>query len=163
MKACHHSTCMNPVFSHGYCTNHQYLRTDSKYIDKRKDKRLRQYYPVKKVSKNPSFGFEGELEMFHQIWGERPHKCIFTGEDLNQFYYTDFWYNCFAHILPKGKFPLFKLNPENVRLVYPEFHSIVDQGTKADRLKHPEWDWTYWDELTQQLKAQYLKFMKGNK
>jgi hypothetical protein len=44
----------------------------------------------------------------------------------------------------------------------PEFHRIVDAGTKADRLKHPEWDFTFFDELQQQLKAQYLKFMKEN-
>jgi hypothetical protein len=153
---------MNPVFSHGYCKNHQHLRTDSKYIDKHKDKRLRQYYPVKKVSKKPLFGFTCELEMFHQIWGERPHKCIFTGENLDQYFGTDFWFSCFAHILPKGKFPLFKLNPENVRLVYPEFHSIVDQGTKDDQLKHLNWDFQLWDDLVQEMKSEYIIYMKEN-
>jgi hypothetical protein len=159
MRTCHNSLCMNPVFSHGYCKNHQYLRTDSKYIDKQKDKRLRQYYPVKKIIRNINFGFGNELEMFHQIWNERSHVCQFTGENLDD---TGLWINCFAHILPKGKFPLFKFNPENVRLVYPEFHRIIDRGTKADRLKHPTWDFKFWDELVQEMKTEYIKFQKQN-
>jgi hypothetical protein len=163
MGICHKADCLNPIFSNKFCINHQYLRTDSKYIDKQKDKRLRQYYPVKKIGKNASFGYSSEKPMFDDIWDTRSHVCQFTNESLEQFYGTDLWYNCFAHVLPKGKFILFKYNPENIRLVYPEFHSIVDQGTKTDRLKHPEWDWTFWDELVQQMKAEYIKFMKGNK
>jgi hypothetical protein len=162
MKACHQSTCMNPVFSHGYCTNHQYLRTDSKYIDKQKDKRLRQYYPIKKIVRDIDFEFRNELDMFNQIWDIRPHKCEFTGESLDQFYGTDLWYSCFLHVLPKGRFPLFKLNAENVRLGFPDFHWIVDKGTKADRLDHPTWDFTFWDELVQEMKEKYIKFKKDN-
>jgi hypothetical protein len=162
MKPCHNAICMNPVFSHGYCKNHQYLRTDSKYIDKQKDKRLRQYYPVKKVTRGMNFGFKNEGYLFMSIWEDRPHICQFTGESLEQFYDTDFWPNCFLHILPKGKFPLFKLNPENIILGLPEFHRIVDAGTKADRLKHPAWDWIYWDELVIKLKEEYSVFLKRN-
>jgi hypothetical protein len=164
MKACHHSTCLNPVFSNGYCKNHQYLRTDSKYINKVKNKQLRQYYPVKKIVRNINFGFRNESEMFHKIWDERSHICQFTGENLEQFLYRSdgMWFSCFAHILPKGRFPLFKLNSENVRLVYPGFHTIVDQGTKADRLKHPNWDFKLWDDLTYQMKNEYIKFQKDN-
>jgi hypothetical protein len=162
MKACHHSTCMNPVFSNGYCQNHQYLRTDSKYLKKQAEKKYKQFHPVKAVVRNINFGFKGELEMFHEIWNERNHTCEFTGENLELIYATEWWVSCFAHILPKGRFPLFKLNKENIRLVYPEFHTIVDQGTKADRLKHPTWDFTYWDELVQMMKAEYIKFQKQN-
>lgn len=100
--------------------------------------------------------------MFHEIWNERSHVCEFTGESLDQFYGTDLWVNCFLHILPKGRFPLFKLYKNNIRLGYPEFHTIVDQGTKADREKHPEWDFQFWDELVQQMKSEYIKFMKDN-
>ena len=162
MKACYHSTCMNPVFSNGYCTNHQYLRTDSKYLKKQAERKYKQFHPVKAIVRNINFGFKGEAEMFEKIWDERKHICEFTGENLDQFYETPFWYSCFAHILPKGRFPLFKLNAKNIRLVYPEFHTIIDQGTKADRLKHPEWDFKFWDELVYQMKNEYLKFQKEN-
>lgn len=162
MKTCHNSLCLNPVFSNGYCQNHQFLRTDSKYIDKQKDKRLRQYYPVKKIGKNASFGYSSERSMFDDIWDTRSHTCQFTGESLDRFYGTDFWYWCFLHVLPKGRFPLFKLNSENIRLGFPDFHTIIDQGTDADRLKHPTWDFDFWDELVQQMKSEYIKFMKQN-
>jgi len=162
MKTCHNSLCMNPVFSHGYCTNHQFLRTDSKYIDKQKDKRLRQYYPVKKIVRNIDFGFKSELEMFEFIWDALPRICCVTGENLDQFYGTDLWFSCFSHILPKGKFPLFKLNPENIRLVFPDFHYFIHHGIYQNRTKHPTWDFDYWDELVQQMKSEYLKFQKQN-
>ena len=164
MKACHHSTCMNPVFSNGYCQNHQYLRTDSKYLKKQAEKKYKQFHPVKAVVRNMNFGFKGEADMFYKIWDERSHVCQFTGENLESFIYRSdgLWFSCFAHLLPKGKFPLFKLNPENIRIVYPEFHTIVDQGTKDDRLKHPEWDFKAWDDLVYQMKNEYVKFMKDN-
>ena len=162
MKACHHSTCMNPVFSNGFCKNHQYLRTDSKYLKKQAERMYRKFHPVKAVVKNTNFGVKGEAEIFNKIWDERSHVCEFTGEGLDQFIDTPFYFSCFAHILPKGRFPLFKLNPENIRLVYPKFHTIVDQGTKADREKHPEWDFKYWDELIYQMKSEYMKFQKDN-
>ena len=162
MRACHHSTCMNPIFSNGYCKNHQYLRTDSKYIRKQAERKFKQFHLIKKVTRDLNFGFTGEADMFEKIWWNRKHVCEFTGENLERFYGTDLFYSCFMHILPKGRFPLFKLNAENVRLGFPEFHTIVDQGTKADREKHPEWDFNFWDELVQEMKQKYIKFQKDN-
>jgi len=162
MKACHHSTCMNPVFSNGYCKNHQYLRTDSKYLSKLAERKFKQFHPEKKIIRNINFGFKGESDMFYKIWDERSHVCQFTGENLEWLFGSNLWFSCFAHLLPKGKFPLFKLNAENVRIVLPEFHTIVDQGIDKDRLKHPEWDFKAWDELVYQMKSEYIKFQKQN-
>jgi hypothetical protein len=100
--------------------------------------------------------------MYDYIWDSRRHVCEFTSKNLDQFKGTDLWFSCFAHILPKGKFPLFRLNEENVRLVYPMFHTIIDQGIKADREKHPDWDFRYWNELFQSMKESYMKFKKDN-
>jgi hypothetical protein len=162
MKACHHSYCLNPVFSNGFCKNHQYLRTDSKYLRKQAERKFKQFHPEKKIIRNINFGFKNELDMFEHIWEERPHKCEFTGESLERFYGTEYWFSCFLHLLPKGRFPLFKLHSENVRLGFPLFHTIVDQGIKTDREKHPEWDWKLWDELVLQMKLEYIKFKKDN-
>ena len=162
MGTCHNSTCTNPIFSHGFCKYHQNLRTDSKYLQKKAEQLSRKFHPVKKIVRNINFGFRNEVDMFHTIWNERRHVCEFTGESLEQFYGTDLWYSCFAHILPKGKFPLFKLNADNIRLVFPDFHTTIDQGTQKDRLKHPDWDFKHWDELVQKMKNEYVKFQKDN-
>ena len=163
MKICKHNTCSYPVFSHLYCSSHQYLRTDSGYLKKQAAAKEKRYHPVKKVTRDLNFGFKGELDMFEHIWDEYPfHTCEFTGESLDKFYGTDLWYNCFMHILPKGRFPLFKLYAKNIRLGYPMFHTIVDQGTKEDRLDHPTWDFNTWDRLVQKMKEEYIKFKKEN-
>lgn len=162
MKACQAPNCISPVFSNHYCQRHQRLRTDEKYLRKQKEKLQKKFHPVKKIVRNINFGFKGELDMFNYIWETRPHVCEFTGERLEQFHGTDLWYSCFLHVLPKGKFPLFKLNSENVRLGFPAFHTIIDQGTEADRAKHPEWDFRHWDELHQEMKEEYIAFKKEN-
>ena len=163
MKACKHPSCTYPVFSHLYCKSHQYLRTDSGYLKKQAIAKEKKYHPVKKVMRNMDFGFSGEAEMFDSIWDQTPfHFCEFTGESLDLFYGTDLYYSCFMHILSKKQFPLFKLNSKNIRLGYPMFHTIVDQGTKDDRLEHPTWDFDKWDRLVQEMKEEYINFKKKN-
>ena len=81
---------------------------------------------------------------------------------MNNFYNTAWWWSCFAHILPKSKYPYFKLNPKNVRVVFPEFHKIVDQGTMLDRVNHPSWRFELWDREKEQMKIEYNLFKKQN-
>lgn len=162
MKLCKHNTCTYPVFSHLYCSSHQYLRTDSGYLKKQAAKKEKMYHPVKKVARDLNFGFSGEYNMFLQIWEDRRHVCEYTNENLEQFYDTDLFVNCFAHILPKKNFTYWKLNPENVKLVYPEFHTIVDQGTLKDKLNHPSWRFNAWDKDVQKAKEEYMEFKKQN-
>ena len=162
MKLCKHNTCTYPVFSHLYCSSHQYLRTDSGYLKKQAAAKEKRYHPVKKVTRDLNFGFKGELDMFEHIWEDRSHICQFTGESLDQFYGTTLWVSCFAHILPKGKFPLFKLYAKNVELVYPTFHHIVDFGTIDHRKDRPQWNFKSWDKLVQKMKEEYMEFKKAN-
>ncbi|MFT7280504.1 MAG: hypothetical protein ACI9DM_000223, partial [Cyclobacteriaceae bacterium] len=39
---------------------------------------------------------------------------------------------CYAHVLPKGSYPHLKLYADNIMLIHPEEHTIVDQGTARD-------------------------------
>jgi hypothetical protein len=130
----------------------------------RSDKKLK---PSPSKKKEITFGFESQLEMFLWLWDQAKDKngdviCKYTGEKLNGFYRTNVFWNCFAHILPKFTYRYFKLNPNNVRIVYPTFHRIVDQGTLKEREQHKEWKWDLWDSEVIAMKTEYLKFKKEN-
>ena len=164
MRICCVDTCIFTVSGtdkntkKGYCARHQYLRTDkSLLIAKRSHK----------PNHKPSFGFESQPDLFAWCWDNAKDQkgmvtCPFTGEKLNRFLNEAEILQCFAHILPKGKYPYFKLNPKNIAVVYPEFHSIVDQGTSIDRANHPAWRFDLWDQRVEEMKIQYKLFKKQN-
>jgi hypothetical protein len=160
MKTCSHPTCTYPVFSHLYCQKHQYMRTDKKV---KKD-----FMKIKVTQvKDFPFGFSDQISMFGTLWELKKDRsgnviCPYTKERLNRFYNTEFWFNCFAHILCKKNYIHFKLNPANIEVVNPEFHRIIDQGTTKDREAHPDWKWDLWDSKVLQMKDEYVKFKKDN-
>jgi hypothetical protein len=157
-KKCKKIGCERPVFSHGYCKIHQYLRTDKK----KPVNKLR--YRSKTNSSPPDFGFDNQLKLFHYLWAiNRNVKgevfCKYTGEKLNKFIDTpSLWYSCFMHILPKGKYTYFKLNPDNIDVAHPEFHRIIDQGTEEDRSLHPEWNFDLYEKRVSEMIAKYDKY-----
>ena len=118
------------------------------------------------MSKGVDFGYKSEAEMFFDLWNKAKEKgdiiCPFTKRRLNHLQNTRFIYNCFAHILPKGRFPYWKLNPDNIRIVFPEFHRIVDRGTTKDRSMYPEWNFEAWDKLYEEKKKEYEQFKINN-
>jgi len=107
------------------------------------------------------WGFKSQVDLFNHLWDSYPHYCWYTGKSLVKFRDNkDMRYRCCAHIIPKGKFPLFKLNEENVRLVHPDFHRIVDQGTQEERDDHPLWRFGFWDQEVERMKKEYEAFKK---
>ena len=88
--------------------------------------------------------------------------CPYTGQDITNYFNTPLFYQCFAHVLPKGKYPYFKLNPKNVKVVHPEFHRIVDRGTSLDRVNHSNWKFNLWDNEVDKMKVFYQLFQKQN-
>ncbi|MGD0341281.1 MAG: hypothetical protein ABSA76_06210, partial [Bacteroidales bacterium] len=148
--------CRNYVFSNGFCQRHQYLRQDDRYLKKHHREDI-------------YFGFENQTEMFIWLWdreekmqGEGRIRCHYTGKELSCFVGKKLFFSCFAHVLPKSNYPHFKLNPENIRIVHPEFHRIVDQGTKEDRDKQPDWKFSLWDQDVFEMKEKYREFKKIN-
>lgn len=143
--------------------------------DREPKSKKRYIIPKKKVNAsnrlksgiNTMWGYTSQIDMFESMWakalieGKGKVKCPFTNEDIT--HYADgqmsFWLACFAHILPKSKYPSYKLNPDNVRIVYPEFHSIVDQGRFSDRFNHSTWKWDEWDSLCEEKKSEYKLFI----
>ena len=73
--------------------------------------------------------YQSEVELYHTIWSSRPHICELSGKKIEHFFGTDFWYNCFAHVFAKGKFPKWKFLPDNILLVHPDVHNAMDYGT----------------------------------
>ena len=151
----------------GYCSNHQWMRTDLK----KKEHKLRK--PIAKRSKKKPFhridwGFTSQVDLFMELWEKARDdngliRCEYSGMILNG-YETDMkrWLCCCAHVLPKKNYPLFKLNPDNIRIVLPEFHSIVDQGRLQDRDAHPDWKFDVWDSLVIEMKQKYLDLNRDN-
>lgn len=65
--------------------------------------------------------FKTQSEMFNYIWETRPHFSELTGKPLLEPNYM-LWHHQFMHILPKGAYPKWKFNPENIMLGLPEEH-----------------------------------------
>lgn len=160
MKRCKVDGCYFPVFGGGFCQRHQWKRTDKKkketVIGKNKTK-----------TQSFDFGFDNQIDMFLWCWENAKDKngivtCPYTGMRLNSFYGTDLWWSCFSHVLPKGRYTFFKLNPKNVIVCHPDFHRIVDQGTSLDRINHPTWKFDKWDARKEELKIEYDLFKKQN-
>ena len=65
--------------------------------------------------------FRNQKEMFNYIWETRPHISEVSGKPLLP--KGDFkWHWCFAHILPKGAYPKWKFNSDNIMLMLPDEH-----------------------------------------
>jgi hypothetical protein len=160
MKTCTVENCVSPIWGKGYCQRHQYLRQD-----KKKPQRTILKHSEKKPAHTIDWGFDDQITLFWHLWDNRMNKdgsvtCKYTGERLPK--YSPFYISYFAHLLPKKNYPYFKLNPDNVEIVSNEFHRIVDQGTRAERLQHPDWKWDLWDSKVLQMKDEYVKFKKDN-
>ena len=101
----------------------------------------------------------GEKKMFQEIWKTREHISFLSRKGLNVYDGTKFWYSCFAHVLPKGKYPKLKINPENIVLLTPEEHRLLDQGTEDQRKKYQQEnyyaDWDKIFKLKDKLKLKY--------
>jgi hypothetical protein len=96
--------------------------------------------------------------MFLEIWEERPHKSFVSGKNLDVYRRGTFFVNLFAHVLGKGAFPRYKLNKENIVLLTPQEHHLLDAGTKDQRERYAEQNNCSWEklyELKEKLKQQY--------
>lgn len=138
MKLCKFDNCNNKIFTHGYCKRHSYIY----YGEKGKTK-------TKKVFKKKT----GEKSIFEHIWETRPHKSFISGQDLD-FYVYPYFFNLFAHVLSKNKYPEFRLYDKNIILLTPYEHFLLDQGTEEQRSNYNA-DWELIYKLKGDLIAEY--------
>jgi len=152
-KICIEKDCTGLLFAKKLCKYH-YSKKNFKPLKQAKIK------PKAKKIKFNDFGFDTQLEMFQHLWLSEMREtgsvtCKISGKDITRFNGTQKFLNCFAHILPKGMFGKFKLNPENMMLVHPDVHHLLDHCTEEDREKHPSYDWYKFYEKQSYLKSIY--------
>lgn len=88
----------------------------------------------------------GELELFKEIWNERPHESEVSGELIYEFSVS-----CFAHVLSKGAYPSYRLDKRNIVLMTPEEHHLFDFKTdKAKQDKRFSWVFDRKEELVRE-------------
>ena len=100
---------------------------------------------------------KSQISLFKTLWDNSNKKCQLTGKDLSWITpMSKYWFSCFAHILPKGKYPRFKYNINNILLVHPDVHYQLDFGTKDSQLKElGEGVVNRWSELRSELLRVY--------
>lgn len=170
MKICLFENCNRFVFSNDYCMGHQYMRTDDKWlnnhnfkpVEPRSFKRSTNVPPKQnnsfKTQLQFSFGFTTQKQMFDFVWSSRPHVCQISGSNLDlvpeiRRHWT------MAHIIPKSLYPYFKYNEQNILLISPEAHQLVDNFTEDMREKHKEVDFDKWFSLVDEQKQKYKDFL----
>lgn len=117
--------------------------------DPKPEKVIKGKEPVKMKKK-----VTGEGALFKAIWETRPHKSFVSGEDLGKDGYP--W--MFAHVLPKKKYPDFRLLDRNIVLLTQEEHHEWDNGLRAELSMDRKWDKMF--DLERQLIEEYNKQIK---
>lgn len=78
-----------------------------------------------------------------RIWEERVHISEVSGKPLLHKTHPQ-WAWQFAHVLAKGTYPAFALNPENIMLMLPEEHEKQEQfeifNIRKEQLKAKYYD-----------------------
>ena len=134
-----------------YCTDmNRTLCKDWQPVKEKKQSGFgRNHKKVKAIKVSQRYKPTGEKEFVIREWQKRPHICFITGEMIHELKPI----NAF-HILSKGAFPKYRLNPENLIFVQARFHHdwhILGQSAclaKDERWKHVI-------EMYEQLKKQY--------
>lgn len=155
-KSCKKEGCSNNSFGGGFCSWHQYLRTDKK---RKEIKRT----PIKIKIRNT-----GVAEVFKEILQEREHVSWLTGMAIH----NASSYNC-AHVVPKGD-PEYKAlcakDKDDIILLTNHEHDLFDKGTVDERTLYSEWcadhdiecDWNRLFDLKENLIRKY-KQLKSKK
>lgn len=91
--------------------------------------------------------FKTQKEMFDWIWEDRLHKSELSGLPLYPKGHFK-WHWQFLHVLPKGTYPHYKLNSDNILLALPDEHENQEM-------------FSIFQEKKSELKQQYYKTYYG--
>lgn len=88
---------------------------------------------------NP-YNIKSQVDLFNYCWKTRKHKCFVTGQKLDKFYNGPLFYSIFAHVLRKSAYTKWRLDPDNIVFLSPNFrhysvHRLFDDGVLSEILK----------------------------
>lgn len=94
----------------------------------------------------------------------RPIICPISKRDITHFFKGDpgEWVSCCAHILSKGGYRSWKLNPLNIMLMHPDAHRLIDAGTELQR-QQSGWDFKPFYDKQAELKIKYREYQQHTK
>lgn len=99
-----------------------------------------------------------QVEMFKDIVKEALSKgkvkCFVSGLDITHILKGERWMSCCAHVLRKSSFPRWKLKKDNIRLLHPDVHHLVDNWLEEYRDQYP-YDFDTWFDLQKKFKKEY--------
>lgn len=118
---------LSPSGSHGYCWKH--------FMEKDKTKKKTE------VDKYNPHGFKTQIQLFNYVHDTRKKKGKRVSEiserKLGHIQKGSTLWRCtMMHVLPKGKYKMLKLHPDNMMLGHPEEHTLLDQGTEEQRIEY---------------------------
>ena len=109
-----------------------------------------------KKKPKPAFGFTSEKELFLHLWGLSDKRCVISKAPLIGFLLTDKFWSMFMHVLSKGAYPGYRLNPDNIMIVHPDIHDLYDNRGK-DQQDASGYDFSVVHERKEILKRQYYE------
>jgi hypothetical protein len=133
------------------CGYHYSIEQRKKSAEKNKDKPKKVQKQLKRTPLSYKRKATGELELMKSIWDNmEEHKSFISGNPIYEFNVS-----CMAHVLAKAKnkYPKFKLNPDNIKLLTYEEHFKWDNAPRSELIKLPEWDKMF--KLEEELKQEY--------
>ena len=83
-----------------------------------------------------------ELDLFHEIWDERPHKCsISTCGELLPIFNVRYM----SHCVSKGSYPELRLVKENIDILCFSCHQLWENSKwyLENSGQFPEWEWLF--------------------
>jgi len=93
-----------------------------------------------------------QIDVFKEIWNERPHVSEISGEPLIENVNHPKWIWAFFHILPKSVYRKAMLSKENIILTTWQEHDLWTR--RPDRCRKEEkWQWVF--EKYEKLKQEY--------
>lgn len=132
MKSCQALECFCTDFNRRFCKDYREPPKVKKILQK--------IGPKRKQIK--------ELEFFQQEWKKRGGYCFITGEKLV------FSPSVCFHVLGKGAFPKYRLNPDNLIFVNAKYHSDWHQlGQQKCLETDPRWQMVI--DLYNKLKIEF--------
>jgi hypothetical protein len=123
------------------------------------------YFDTRIKGSKPKRKITGEKSLFDKIWDKRKHVSFISGISLERYISSNRYVNLFAHLLSKKQYPSFRLKEDNIVLLTPREHYLLDNGTDNQRIMYAQEllnqniivNWTKLYKKKDLLKIQYKK------